>query len=285
MRCPRYPHLQGRRAKHRWPWQPTSLIAAFSNARRKRVWSSSPPRTALLQVKEHAGAEVVRAASERSGTGRYCVDPALGPKSLKMPRKIRFRPDSLRTMFLQIDKAWGIALIGVTGAVVGGFVGGLSPLIVAWWFGPQLLIDFQENENNRIDDSDFTWIRARVQNKGHRRATNCQAFITAIYEIRADNSLHPVAKDSKVLQWAGGSVEPRSVPHGVEFYVDLLRVSRVRTGWGIIHEIYPNQQKLQSYSGTYQFHVMISGDKAAPFTCKINVDYKQEWSSLRAWRV
>jgi hypothetical protein len=192
--------------------------------------------------------------------------------------------------------AFGIedALAGAAIAIVGGVVGGLTPLLASWLVRPKLLIDFNNDENNRIDGrqtwkdgtvEDLIWIRARIQNTGHRRATSCQAFITAIYEVRADNSLHPVAKDSKILQWAGGSIDPRPVPQGVEFYVDLLRVSKARAGWGIIRDLFQNQFKLQGYSGTYQFHLMISGDNASPARCKVNVEYKQDWNTLRAWSV
>jgi hypothetical protein len=158
---------------------------------------------------------------------------------------------------------------------------GLSPLVVAWRFRPVLVIDYQGD--NRIDEDRYIWIRVRIRNTGHRRATDCQAFITAIFELRADGSLHPVTTDSKRLQWAGGSMDTRAVPVGVEFYVDLLKVLKDMAGFGIIHDVFPSQQDLQNYSGTYQFHLMVSGDNAAPARCRINVEYKRDWHTLRAW--
>jgi hypothetical protein len=197
-------------------------------------------------------------------------------------------------MFLPLDETWLIALVGVAGAVIGGIAGGLTPSLVTWCRRPKLLIDFQGDEYNRVDGrqtwkdgtvEDLIWIRARVQNPGRSRATNCRPFITAIYEVRADNSLYRVLKDTKNLQWAGGKVEAISIPQGVEYYVDLLRVSKRTPGWGIIHDLFGNQRKLLAYSGTYQFDLMISADNAGPSICKINVEYKQDPNTLRAWQV
>jgi hypothetical protein len=186
------------------------------------------------------------------------------------------------------------ALVGAAIAIVGGIAGGLTPLLVAWWYRPKLLIDFQGDENNTVEvrqtikDSkteEVIFVRARVQNEGHQRAKSCLVFLTALYELRADGSLHRVLKDSKVLQWAGGTLSPLDVAQGVEFYVDLLRVSKEKPGWGMIHGLFTHQLKLQDYSGTYQFHLMVSGDNASPSRCEINVEYKQDWHSLRTWRV
>jgi hypothetical protein len=44
-----------------------------------------------------------------------------------------------------------------------------------------------------------------------------------------------------------------------------------------------HKEKLESYSGTYQLQLMISGNNAAPQRCAINVEYKQDWHTLRAW--
>jgi len=144
------------------------------------------------------------------------------------------------------------------GAVIGGFVGGVTPHLVAWYFRPKLMIDYQDKENNIVTIENPSsagqiraeidkWVRARVQNTGRRRAKECQVFLTSLHQVRADGSLVAVLKDSKVLHWTGGNKKPLDVPPGVEFYVDLLKVSSKDVGaWGTFG-LFKHQQTLQRY--------------------------------------
>jgi hypothetical protein len=189
---------------------------------------------------------------------------------------------------------WEIAAVGVSGAVVGGFVGGITPYLTSWYVRPKLRIDFRNDENNVVTvegtrgdgkvGADI-FVRVRVQNGGRSRAKSCNVFVTSVHEVRADGSLHLVLRDSKVLNWAGGSRLALDVPQRVEFYVDLLRVSKDEADWGMIFGLFNDQQKLQLYSGTYRFSLLISGDNASPSTCSMNVEYRQDWNTLRAWQV
>jgi hypothetical protein len=103
---------------------------------------------------------------------------------------------------------WGVAAVGVAGAVIGGFVGGVTPDLVTWYFRPQLKIDYQGAEENIVtvestrgdgQTSTDIWIRARVQNTGGLRAKACQVFLTSLHKVRADGSTSAVLRDSKVL--------------------------------------------------------------------------------------
>jgi hypothetical protein len=183
---------------------------------------------------------------------------------------------------------WGVAAVGVAGAVIGGFVGGVTPQLVAWYLRPELMIDYQGGKDNVVTienaNSAEIWVRARVQNTGRLRAKECQAFLTSLHEVRADGSVFAVLEDSKPLAWTGRSAAPLDVPPGVEFYVDLLRLSKNYGGWGIFG-LFKHQQDLQRYSGTYQFRLMISADNVSPRRCAINIEYKQDWHTLRAWQV
>jgi hypothetical protein len=191
---------------------------------------------------------------------------------------------------------WGVAAAGIVGAVIGGFVGGITPQIVAWYLRPKLKIDYLGDDENIVTAEEpgangqtipYLWVRARVRNSGRLRAEKCQVFLTSLHEVRADGSVSArLLKDSKPLQWAGGSRAPIDVPPGVEFYVDLLRISKAESGWDMLFGLFRHQRKgeLGSYSGTYQFHLMISGDNAPPQSCTINVDYKRDWHTLRAWQ-
>jgi hypothetical protein len=188
-----------------------------------------------------------------------------------------------------------VAAAGIAGAVFGGFIGGITPHLVTWYLRPRLRIDCLDKDENVVVSEDpgdggrrteNLWVRARVRNTGRLRAEKCQAFLTSLHEVRADGSVSAsLIKDSKLLRWAGGSKDPLDVPPGVEYYVDLLKVSKAVSGWGMLFGIFRHQhkEKLESYSGTYQLQLMISGNNAAPQRCAINVEYKQDWHTLRAW--
>lgn len=193
---------------------------------------------------------------------------------------------------------WAVVAAGIAGAVIGGFVGGITPHFVARYFGPQLKIDCLGEDENIVTSEDpgesgrtteNLWVRARVRNTGRMRAEKCQVFLTSLHELRADGSVSAsLIKDSKPLRWAGVKQNaPLDVPPAVEFYVDLLRVSKAVSGWGMLFGLFRHQRKenLERYSGTYQFHLMISGDNAPPQRCAINVEYKQDWHTLRVWQV
>lgn len=198
---------------------------------------------------------------------------------------------------------WTVAAVAGVVAVIGGFVGGVTPSLVEWYFRPKLMIDCQDSKDNKdtivtienpssagqISPDIDKWVRARVQNTGTRRAKQCQVFLTSLHEVHAGASqpaVQPaVLKDSKVLPWTGRGKKPLDVPPGVEFYVDLMKASSKDPGaWGIIG-LFKHQQHLQHYDGTYQFCLMISADNASPRTCAINVEYKHDLSTLHAGQV
>jgi len=190
---------------------------------------------------------------------------------------------------------WVAVASGVAGAVAGGFVGGVTPSVVGRLFGPRLEIDYAGDRDNVVttvntgsegQTTEDIWVRARVRNRGRLRAKRCQVFLTSLCEVRADGTTSVVVKDSKVLQWAGGSRDPLDVPPGVEFYVDLLKLSKHLSGWGMLFNFFKHQhqQALERYSGTYQFHLMISGENAPLRRCTINAEYKQDWETFRAWQ-
>jgi hypothetical protein len=188
---------------------------------------------------------------------------------------------------------WGVALVGVAGAVIGGvaggLVGGLMPVLSAWWVRPQLAVDFKNEKNNIVISSgtEDVWLRVRVHNHGHRRAIDCQVFLTAMYKVRSDASVEPdpVLTDAKFLQWAGGKKMPIPVPQGVDFYADLLHLPKGSGGWGMIFGLYSHQADLDQFTGTYEFHLMVSGENAAPARCKIRVGCKEIGKTFDAWQV
>jgi hypothetical protein len=188
-----------------------------------------------------------------------------------------------------------VGVVGtVIGGVAGGIVGGLTPLLAGWLRRPRLVIDFKNDKNNIVTSQkmeggkliDDIWLRVRVENTGHRRALDCQVYLTAMYQERKDGSLEPdpVLKDAKTLQWAGGRKLPIAIPQCVDFYADLFHLPKPSGGWGMIFGLYSDQAELEKYTDPYEFHLMVSADNAKPGRCKIRVACKEN-ENFNAWPV
>ena len=79
---------------------------------------------------------------------------------------------------------------------------------------------------------------------------------------------------------------PIDLPKGVEFYVDLMRVSKDYGGWDFsVQHLFADQQSLKSYKGTYRFRLMVTSDNAEPAKCDVDVEYHGDWNNLRATQI
>jgi hypothetical protein len=189
---------------------------------------------------------------------------------------------------------WGIAAVGAVAAVIGGLVSGAYNYFLERYNRPKLQIDFLGDSDNKVETEHLVngkpesliYVRAKVQNGGHHIAKSCRVFLTALHEVRSDGTVQTVIKDSKALAWAGWHFAPIDIPAGVNFYVDLMTVSKAESGWRFsVERLFDSQKKLLDYRGTYRFSLMVSGDNAAPARCEVNVEYNGDWHGLRAWQV
>ena len=84
----------------------------------------------------------------------------------------------------------------------------------------------------------------------------------------------------------GVGFSPRNVPPGVDFYVDLMRVSKSASGWRLsVEKLFANEADLQSYSGTHRFSLMVTADNAKPASCMVDVTYNKDWHDISAVQV
>jgi hypothetical protein len=163
---------------------------------------------------------------------------------------------------------------------------------VTWFNKPRFLIDFEGGTSNIVHaeherDSKpgaFIYVRARVRNVGRHTAKGCRVFLRKLEEVLpGGQTLQTTWDDSKVLAWAGWSFVPVDVPAGVEFYVDIVRVSKADRGWLFsVEKLFATQQGLKDYVGTYRFHLMATAENASPAYCTIDVVYNGDWHSLRS---
>jgi hypothetical protein len=203
-------------------------------------------------------------------------------------------PVSLRCMMPQAVRDW--LENAVVAAIVGGIIGGATPLLVGWWTRPKLRIDFRNDADNVVVGTtkqkdgtvtEYIWLRVRVRNVGQRIAKTCQVYLTSLYEVLPGDKTapSPVLRDAKIVQWAGGSRSPIDIPQGIDLYADLLSVAKASGGWGMIFGLFSHQHVLDHFSGTYEFHLMVSGDNVKPNRCKIRVKCKEIGKNYEAWQV
>jgi hypothetical protein len=156
---------------------------------------------------------------------------------------------------------------------------------------PKLQIDYEGTEANKIDVSYKTgetevaeiYIRARVRNTGLQTAKGARVFLTSLREVQASGTTPTSFYDSMPLAWSGWEFEPRDIPQGVCFYVDLMRASKHTAGWLLsVQKVFASNASLKTYSGTYRFQLTVTADNAASVTCEVDVTYMQDWHTLRA---
>jgi len=193
-----------------------------------------------------------------------------------------------------MTEQFNIALIGFAAAVVGGMVTGFYHHARDWWTRPRLSLDYANDPAHFVDvnyskpdgkDISSVWVRVRARNKGRRVAKACRIFLVGLEELypsgkTTSTSLH----DSPLLSWAGGNdFESRDIPQGVDFYADVVHVSKHVSDFVFsVDAFFADAKDLGKYRGTYRCHLLITADDAKPARCKIDVTYDGDWHHFRA---
>ncbi len=190
-----------------------------------------------------------------------------------------------------------IAAISAGSALLGGILGGLLngayQHFFDWYYGPKLQIDYEGTEANQVSsvhkdkadkDVEEIYIRARVQNTGRRRlAKSCRVFLTAITEVHTSGIMPTAFHDPMPLAWPLNDFDPRDVPVGIPFYVNIMRVSKNEPGWMFsVQQMFASHAPLRDYKGTYRLQLTVTADNAKPGKCAVDVSYAGDWHGLRA---
>ena len=186
-------------------------------------------------------------------------------------------------------------LIGGGSAVIGGLVSGFYQHVRDSYNRPLLHMDYRGDATNKIssthETSDGTlasnvFIKVRVKNRGHLTAKGCRVFLASLTKVLPSERQPTVLLDSKQLAWAGVNFLPRDIPKGVNFYVDLVNVSKLpgKKGWHFFIEpgLFGEQMEIERYQGTYHFSLVVTSDNAEPATCGVDVTYNGNWEDLSA---
>ena len=148
------------------------------------------------------------------------------------------------------------AVIASAPAIAGGLLNGAYQHLRDYLARPGLVIDFQgapaNQEAAEYKEGDTTvseiYIRARVRNTGHQIAKGCRVFIAGLTEVHASGLIPTRLYDAKQLAWAGHDFSLLDIPPGVDFYVDVVRVSKHNPGWLLsVRRLFSSQKELKNY--------------------------------------
>jgi hypothetical protein len=193
----------------------------------------------------------------------------------------------------ELTAAW----IAGGAAIGGGLVAGLLTGAYEHWREhrnrPILAIDFQDDDLHRVETPDersegkdppYLYMRVRVRNTGRRAAKSCRVFLAYLEEVHPSGlTTRTVFLDARQLAWAGFKFDPLDLPRDLDFYADVVRVSKAASGWGIsLEQLFSSERSLESYKGTYRFHVIATSDNARSARCVIDISYNGDWHNLRA---
>jgi hypothetical protein len=175
-------------------------------------------------------------------------------------------------------------------AIGGGLLSGAYQHLRDWCTRPRLELKFND-QTDRLETAwdgehpfDGVLLRVSVSNIGLTAAQNCRVFLTSLTTEHSSGSTKTTFTGSRQLPWAGWTFESRSLQNGIIFYIDLARVSKASRGWQFtFKERRAGDQQLESYSGTYRFHLAAVADNAKPNYLLVDIDYNGDWHNLRAW--
>lgn len=69
-----------------------------------------------------------------------------------------------------------------------------------------------------------------MRNIGRQTAKGALVFLTGIKEVHPAGVTDTSFQDPMPLAWAGRSFEPRDVPNGISFFVNLVKISKHEPG-------------------------------------------------------
>jgi hypothetical protein len=146
---------------------------------------------------------------------------------------------------------------GFVGAALGGVLSGVYQHVRDWCARPILEIDFAGKQGVSVVETEIireptniseVYVRVRVRNRGYGPAQNCRVYMTALHEVKGNQLLETSFSDAKPIAWAGSDFQPRVVPNGVDFYVDVVRVNKDAPAWVFSVQLFVSQKQTDTVS-------------------------------------
>jgi hypothetical protein len=124
------------------------------------------------------------------------------------------------------------------------------------------------------------YLRLLVENTGQSSVKDCSGYIIKISKSPEGTAVPP---EQEVLQlgWSHRSVDPRNIPRGAFFHMDVISLHLKPEGRRLMLSQLPHS--LSTFfddKATYEFEVLIAADNASPVRRKVRFDYDPQSDHL-----
>jgi hypothetical protein len=113
-------------------------------------------------------------------------------------------------------------------------------------------------------------------------AFGTRVYLTSIEEVHGLETKATPFWDAMPLSWPLNDYEPRDIPPGPNFYVDLVKISKHGAGWLFgVNQLYSSQSGMTDFRGRYRFHLVATSQNGVSPQLAVDVIYEQDWHTLR----
>jgi hypothetical protein len=186
----------------------------------------------------------------------------------------------------------GTALLPVLIGFLGGSVmSSVLAGIYRWWTRPILSARLVQERGCYVTTSrgdppthDARFLRLLIENQGRSTIHNCKGYITGVTQIVNGNRA-PLQQEVLELTWSsGGAAEPRSIPRGAFFYMNVASLDLVQHGPPVLQFCVvwtPNHfAHLFGHTATFELQIKIADDNAAPIDRIVRFDFDPQQQDL-----
>ena len=202
----------------------------------------------------------------------------------------------LLNYFSAMDQQTKIELMEKTAPILIGFLGGsvmawLITKVHAWWTRPIISALIKSGKGCYVTTSrgnppthNARFLRLLIENRGRSTIHNCKGYIIGVSQIVNGASTNP-QQEVLELEWSsGGAANPRSIPRGAFFYMNVASLDLVKNGpselrFGVLWT--PNHfAHLFGAAATLELQIKIAADDAAPIDRIVRFDFDPQSQNL-----
>jgi hypothetical protein len=184
--------------------------------------------------------------------------------------------------------SWLSILLGfLGGSVTSLFLGRLF----TWWERPISSVRLVQGMGCYVTTSrgnppthEARFLRLLIENTGRSSIKNCKGYVTGITRIVNGERL-PVQQEVLELTWAsGGANDPRTIPHGAFFYMNVASLDLMQSGPPILQltvSWLPNHLlNLFGAAATFELNIKVASENAAAVDRIVRFEFDPQHQDL-----
>jgi hypothetical protein len=191
-------------------------------------------------------------------------------------------------------KLWAaIADFAKTYPALVGFLGGLSvwaisAFVTHWVMHPVISARLAKRRGCYVETDvgnppqyKAKYLRLFVENTGLSSIKDCSGYITKITK-RRDGMIIPSEEEVVELVWSQKNTDPRSIPRGAFFYMDVISLHLMPHGkkLAVARLPYSLVSLFDPSAGDYEFKILIAADNALPRPLTVKFSYDPNSNDL-----